>query len=68
MIQCDAGVAHSACVSAKGHLYAWGDPTRGALAGHRDLEASCVVPKLVLGLAGRRVLKAKCSLARTLAL
>eukprot|EP00635_Sarcinochrysidales_sp_CCMP3193_P014236 CAMPEP_0118906832 /NCGR_PEP_ID=MMETSP1166-20130328/10554_1 /TAXON_ID=1104430 /ORGANISM="Chrysoreinhardia sp, Strain CCMP3193" /LENGTH=593 /DNA_ID=CAMNT_0006846189 /DNA_START=206 /DNA_END=1983 /DNA_ORIENTATION=- len=39
IIHCDAGVAHSACVDARGDLYAWGDPARGAV-GHRDVEAS----------------------------
>jgi len=66
IVQATASVAHSACVDAKGRVYAWGDVARGAL-GHRDLEASRS-PRIVDALRGRRIVKAQCSLLRTLAL
>lgn len=61
-----AGVSHSACVSTDGHLYAWGDPSRGALS-HRDLDASRS-PKRVDQISHKRVVACACSMRKTYAL
>ncbi|CAK1599489.1 unnamed protein product [Parnassius mnemosyne] len=62
------GSAHSACVSARGHLYTWGLGEYGRL-GHGD-DVTQLAPKMVEALAGFRVIQVACGSrdAQTLAL
>ncbi|CAH2243797.1 jg12710 [Pararge aegeria aegeria] len=62
------GSAHSACVTARGHLYTWGLGEYGRL-GHGD-DAIQLLPKMVEALAGFRVVQVACGSrdAQTLAL
>ncbi|XP_068628740.1 probable E3 ubiquitin-protein ligase HERC2 [Battus philenor] len=62
------GSAHSACVTARGHLYTWGVGEYGRL-GHGD-DVTQLVPKKVEGLAAFRVIQVACGSrdAQTLAL
>ncbi|XP_072935158.1 probable E3 ubiquitin-protein ligase HERC2 [Epargyreus clarus] len=62
------GSAHSACVTAKGHLYTWGLGEYGRL-GHGD-DATQLVPRMVEGLVGYKVIQVACGSrdAQTLAL
>ncbi|XP_028033518.1 probable E3 ubiquitin-protein ligase HERC2 [Bombyx mandarina] len=62
------GSAHSACVTARGHLYTWGLGEYGRL-GHRD-NITQLVPKMVEALANFRVIQVACGSrdAQTLAL
>ncbi|XP_045760290.1 probable E3 ubiquitin-protein ligase HERC2 isoform X8 [Maniola jurtina] len=62
------GSAHSACVTARGHLYTWGLGEYGRL-GHGD-DVTQLLPKMVEALAGFRVIQVACGSrdAQTLAL
>ncbi|XP_052754599.1 probable E3 ubiquitin-protein ligase HERC2 isoform X2 [Galleria mellonella] len=62
------GSAHSACVTARGHLYTWGMGEYGRL-GHGD-DMTQLVPKMVEALASFRVVQVACGSrdAQTLAL
>ncbi|CAG4926206.1 unnamed protein product [Colias eurytheme] len=62
------GSAHSACVTARGHLYTWGMGEYGRL-GHGD-DVTQLAPKMVEALAGFRVIQVACGSrdAQTLAL
>ncbi|CAH0722311.1 unnamed protein product, partial [Brenthis ino] len=62
------GSAHSACVTARGHLYTWGLGEYGRL-GHGD-DITQLLPKMVEALAGFRVIQVACGSrdAQTLAL
>ncbi|KAL0895990.1 hypothetical protein ABMA27_011981 [Loxostege sticticalis] len=62
------GSAHSACVTARGHLYTWGMGEYGRL-GHGD-DITQLSPKMVEALAGLRVVQVACGSrdAQTLAL
>ncbi|XP_049884481.1 probable E3 ubiquitin-protein ligase HERC2 isoform X2 [Pectinophora gossypiella] len=62
------GSAHSACVTARGHLYTWGMGEYGRL-GHGD-DTTQLLPKMVETLAGFRVIQVACGSrdAQTLAL
>ncbi|XP_038209104.1 probable E3 ubiquitin-protein ligase HERC2 [Zerene cesonia] len=62
------GSAHSACVTARGHLYTWGMGEYGRL-GHGD-DTTLLAPKMVEALAGFRVIQVACGSrdAQTLAL
>ncbi|KAJ0180993.1 hypothetical protein K1T71_003078 [Dendrolimus kikuchii] len=62
------GSAHSACVTARGHLYTWGMGEYGRL-GHGD-DTTQLLPKMVEALAGLRVVQVACGSrdAQTLAL
>lgn len=58
VVKIACGGAHSACISAAGHLFTWGKGRYGRL-GHGDSEDQ-LIPKLVEALVGYRVIDVAC--------